>query len=146
MVRSNLLCCIWRETMKTKELKDSCSKESKPFTTLDDCSSAFSSQFTGFYFFFFYLVYLMYQIFALGKATLILNNCLTYKQHNHSAEPNLKSMRGLGYIQSSPAFFILPHIYNCPPPNKQIKFSKNQKKFVKKQNTNLKIRECLRFP
>jgi hypothetical protein len=25
-------------------------------------------------------------------------------------------MRGLGYIQSSPVFFILPHIYNCPPP------------------------------
>jgi hypothetical protein len=32
------------------------------------------------------------------------------------AEKDLKSMRGLGYIQSSPVFFNLPHMYNCPPP------------------------------
>ena len=32
---------------------------------------------------------------------------------------NLKSITGFGYIQSSPVFFIFPHIYNCPPPRNQ---------------------------
>jgi hypothetical protein len=40
---------------------------------------------------------------------------------------DLKSMRGLGYIQSSPELFILPHIYSCPPPGKWINFKTNQK-------------------
>jgi len=34
---------------------------------------------------------------------------------NHGIKQNLKSIRGLGYIQSSPVFFILPHMYSCPP-------------------------------
>jgi hypothetical protein len=36
-------------------------------------------------------------------------------------------MRGLGYIQSSPALFILPHIYSCPPPGKWINFKNKPK-------------------
>lgn len=41
-----------------------------------------------------------------------------YKQNfnsNHGIKHNLKSIRGFGYIQSSPVFFSLPHMYNCPP-------------------------------
>jgi len=30
--------------------------------------------------------------------------------------PDLRSMRGLGYIQLSPVDFTLPHMYICPPP------------------------------
>lgn len=34
-------------------------------------------------------------------------------------EQNLKSITGLGYIQSSPVFFSFPHMYSCPPPEEE---------------------------
>lgn len=34
-------------------------------------------------------------------------------------ERDLRSMSGLGYIQSSHEFLIFLHIYNCPPPGEE---------------------------
>ena len=47
---------------------------------------------------------------------IIYNQELSFKPWNKVQVYNLKSIRGFGYIQSSPVFFNFPHIYNCPPP------------------------------